>query len=819
MNFLKFTIFLLLLATMSLNSFSQIHTKKIKPENGSKVPLEYNVNTTLGGDDVYGSLKIQVIGDNLQIFRNIGTNNWDHQYYDWSEHPGRDIHLYIGGGFYYVNNSTDIYVDGVPSGSNLSYFEDYDGIPFDRIDITRIDDYNATAKFIKANVLEAFLTINYPPESDYINYTWKITNIGTSTMNDIRFFEEGDTYSYGSDYGMGYWDGDRNTVGCQKMDNGELVSVFLEALEVPYQHESANYGFYDGVESHVMNNALTGEVIYTSHDNAIALEWRKATLEEGEAWEIHTIEKYSDKEITNLIVTAPYNQEITQGETKYINFNVRNNSNETVTGIALSDVIDLAGWSSEIVNPTGTFTLLQSEETEVTISVTCPIDAIPGDIAKTTLQATANDVTADDKAYIEVLSILPNFNQQPVNQDICLENDAVTFIVSSNNGDAYQWQKYTNVWTNIVNTGVFSGANNDTLHISDATGLVGMEFRCFVANGYGDDYSDSATIILDYTAPVPDAISLPDITEQCEIESLIPPTATDECEGNIVGTTDATFPITEDTTITWSFSDSKGNTSYLIQDIIIDDISAPVPDLTFLPNISESCSATVTTIPTATDGCNGVVSGTTTDALYYDTVGTYLITWTYEDYNGNVESQDQTVNVVDNSPVVVTKDTTFTITNREQVITITADDIDNGSSDDCGIDTMYLDKKDFSIENEGENTVNLTVVDISGKQSVKSAIVTIFVNADSIDYTILIPNFVSPDNDGKNDLWVIDGIEGLNGFTLDIFNNIGEVVYHSENYDNTWDATYKGQALPDGTYYYIFKSGENSYSGFVSVIK
>jgi hypothetical protein len=56
---------------------------------------------------------------------------------------------------------------------------------------------------------------------------------------------------------------------------------------------------------------------------------------------------------------------------------------------------------------------------------------------------------------------------------------------------------------------------------------------------------------------------------------------------------------------------------------------------------------------------------------------------------------------------------------------ITTEDIDNGSSDNCGIASLQLDKTDFNITNLGTNTVNLTVNDVNGNTASGSAIVTI----------------------------------------------------------------------------------------------
>jgi gliding motility-associated-like protein len=74
---------------------------------------------------------------------------------------------------------------------------------------------------------------------------------------------------------------------------------------------------------------------------------------------------------------------------------------------------------------------------------------------------------------------------------------------------------------------------------------------------------------------------------------------------------------------------------------------------------------------------------------------------------------------------------------------------------------------------------------------------------------IKIPNVFSPNEDGKNEAFVIDGVENYPGSTLLIYDRWGTLVYESANYNNSW--TGKDQA--DGTYYFIF--GHNLDSGMV----
>ncbi|MEZ4952269.1 MAG: hypothetical protein R2825_01675 [Saprospiraceae bacterium] len=46
-------------------------------------------------------------------------------------------------------------------------------------------------------------------------------------------------------------------------------------------------------------------------------------------------------------------------------------------------------------------------------------------------------------------------------------------------------------------------------------------------------------------------------------------------------------------TITWTYDDGNGNTSMQTQTVIVDDVTAPVPDVATLSDVTGECSATV----------------------------------------------------------------------------------------------------------------------------------------------------------------------------------------------------------------------------------
>jgi gliding motility-associated-like protein len=79
---------------------------------------------------------------------------------------------------------------------------------------------------------------------------------------------------------------------------------------------------------------------------------------------------------------------------------------------------------------------------------------------------------------------------------------------------------------------------------------------------------------------------------------------------------------------------------------------------------------------------------------------------------------------------------------------------------------------------------------------------------DSIDCLdpVLLPNAFTPNNDGYNDFFEIKGIQDFLDNEITIFNRWGLVVYHTENYFNTWDGRDNdGNMLSDGTYFAVLK--------------
>ncbi len=182
-------------------------------------------------------------------------------------------------------------------------------------------------------------------------------------------------------------------------------------------------------------------------------------------------------------------------------------------------------------------------------------------------------------------------------------------------------------------------------------------------------------------------------------------------------------------TYTVSIVDANGCTAADTATVgTVPDVTAPsitCPGNITVSNDAANCSAVVNFEATATDNC------TASPAITYShnpgsvfPVGTTTVTATATDGSNNSTSCQFTVTVTDNeAPNAVCKNYTLNLTGGTG--TIAASDINDGSTDNCGIASMSLSKTSFNCNNAGANTVMLTVTDVHGNSSSCNATVTV----------------------------------------------------------------------------------------------
>lgn len=85
----------------------------------------------------------------------------------------------------------------------------------------------------------------------------------------------------------------------------------------------------------------------------------------------------------------------------------------------------------------------------------------------------------------------------------------------------------------------------------------------------------------------------------------------------------------------------------------------------------------------------------------------------------------------------------------------------------------------------------------------------------------LTSNILTPNGDGKNDRWIIWGIQNMPNNVVKVFDRGGRMVFYKQNYTNDWDGTSKGSPLPQGAYYYVLEAGDGSkpQTGMLTIVR
>jgi gliding motility-associated-like protein len=89
------------------------------------------------------------------------------------------------------------------------------------------------------------------------------------------------------------------------------------------------------------------------------------------------------------------------------------------------------------------------------------------------------------------------------------------------------------------------------------------------------------------------------------------------------------------------------------------------------------------------------------------------------------------------------------------------------------------------------------------------------IDINSVNCNIIVPNVVTPNGDGVNDFFRVNGLENFPGSSLTAYNRWGNKIYSSDDYKNDWSPN-----VSDGTYFYIINiSDGRKFNGFFQVFK
>ncbi len=197
-------------------------------------------------------------------------------------------------------------------------------------------------------------------------------------------------------------------------------------------------------------------------------------------------------------------------------------------------------------------------------------------------------------------------------------------------------------------------------------------------------------------------------------------------------------------TVTLTVTDNNNNVSTATAVITVEDNVPPVAiakDITVQLDANGTASITAADIDNGSNDACGIASlALDIDSFTCSNVGDNTVVLTVTDNNGNVSSASAIVDVQDTIPAEVITQNIIAQLDEFGNVSITPEDIDNGSNDACGIASLALDIDSFTCSNVGDNTVVLTVTDNNGNVSSASAIVDV---QDTVPAEVITQNIIA----------------------------------------------------------------------------
>lgn len=452
----------------------------------------------------------------------------------------------------------------------------------------------------------------------------------------------------------------------------------------------------------------------------------------------------------------------------------------SATDNCLAPVVTQSPAAGTVITATQTITLTATDASGNTNG--CSFDVIPSDNSAPTISCPSNINLNNDSGVCGATVTYTT----PVGLDNC-SGATTTMTAGMASGSIFPIGTTTTTYEVTDGAGLTSSCSFDVLVIDTENPTI----TCPAAITQNNDIGECGAVI-SYTSP---AIS-------------------DNCSGSILTQTAGfasgdLFPLGT-TTNTFIVTDVSGNTGTCSFDVTVVDAENPV--ILCDQNI-ESCDSLLTFIdPTVSDNCPGVTytmsSGLPSGSLF--PIGITPTEFIATDAFGNQSTCAMTITrfelpTVDAGPDQFLEagfSTTLspTYTNSAVFDWDPSAGLDNPSSPN-------------PIASPQEPiTYTITVTSSDGCQSSDDISITLGLD-------IEINNFMSPNGDGKNDTWNIQGNYLLDACTITIHDSWGRLLYESQGYQNDWDGIFNGEELPAGNYFYVIECENERLTGSITLIK
>lgn len=127
----------------------------------------------------------------------------------------------------------------------------------------------------------------------------------------------------------------------------------------------------------------------------------------------------------------------------------------------------------------------------------------------------------------------------------------------------------------------------------------------------------------------------------------------------------------------------------------------------------------------------------------------------------------------------------------------------SGFGGDIALWSPSIGLSDPNIPNPQANPIVTTAyiytgISLNGCTSTDTVIVTV-----NPLLAIDIKNLITANKDGFNDFWILVGVDNFPLTEVHVYDIYGAEVYQNADYKNDWDGSYRGDKLPNGSYYYV----------------
>mgnify|MGYP000712298209 FL=1 len=295
--------------------------------------------------------------------------------------------------------------------------------------------------------------------------------------------------------------------------------------------------------------------------------------------------------------------------------------------------------------------------------------------------------------------------------------------------------------------------------------------------------------------------------------------ATVVVDNPIVANDDLVGPIVSSTTATTNVVSVLANDTFNGNPLVLVDVNLTVVNAN--PNLRLNADGSV-------------------DVLGNTPEGTYVLVYQICEKTNPANCKTATVTVTVVAPVIVATNDDYSNqpidSSKGTVLDILANDrLNNGTVSAPQVVITIVDANGIAgvtVDAQGKVTIptgtpvgtyviTYRICDVVNPNNCATATITIVVkdpcdfddSASSCD--ILVHNAFSPNNDGRNEVFLIERIENYPDNTVEIYNRWGVLVFEVSGYDNASKVfvglsegrvtVNKADALPNGTYYYVVK--------------